>query len=64
MTMATEPFIVCVSIFFLERYGYSLHMRLVIGSPFFGLAVISAISLVLRTFGVHLAFVTAIALTA
>jgi O-antigen/teichoic acid export membrane protein len=62
-TVATETFIVCTSIFFLERYGYPLHMRLTIGPPFFGLGVIAAISAVLLTFGVPLVLITVIALT-
>jgi hypothetical protein len=62
-SLATETFVVCTSIFFLEKYGYSLYVRLMTGPPFFALSVISAISAVLLTFGVQLVFVTAIALT-
>jgi len=61
-TVATETFIVCTSIFFLERYGYSLHVGSVIAVPFFGLGLISAISTVLLRLGIHLVLITALAL--
>jgi O-antigen/teichoic acid export membrane protein len=61
-TVATETFVVCAGIFLLERYGYGLRIRTMIGPPFFGLAVISIISAVLLTLNVHLVVVTGIAL--
>jgi O-antigen/teichoic acid export membrane protein len=61
-TVATEALILCMSIFFLERYGYPLSLRRIFKPPFFGLAVISATSAVLLTYKVHLVLVTVIAL--
>lgn len=61
-TVATEAFILCTSIFFLERYGYPLGLRRIVKPPFYGLAIISATSAVLLTYKVHLVLVTVIAL--
>jgi O-antigen/teichoic acid export membrane protein len=61
-TVATEIFLVCLGIFFLERAGYPLMARRMVVPSFFGLATSSVISAVLLRYGVHPVLITAIAL--
>lgn len=61
-TVATEAFLVCLGIVFLERTGYPLRARQMAAPSFFGLATISAISAVLLWYGTHLVLITGIAL--
>ena len=61
-TVATEAFLVCLSIFFLERSGYPLAVRRMVVPSFLALAASSAISVVLLSYRVHLVAVTGVAL--
>jgi O-antigen/teichoic acid export membrane protein len=61
-TVATETFLVCLGIAFLNRTGYPLRARQTAAPSFFGLATISAISAVLLKYGAHLILVTGISL--
>jgi O-antigen/teichoic acid export membrane protein len=61
-TVATETFLVCLDIAFLERTGYPLRARQMAAPSFFGLAVISAVSAVLLRYGAHLVLITGTAL--
>jgi O-antigen/teichoic acid export membrane protein len=61
-TVATEAFLVCLGIFFLERSGYPLAARRMAVPSFLALAASSVISAALLSYGVHLVIVTGIAL--
>lgn len=60
-TVVTETLLIIADVFFLGRYGYHLHLRKVILPPFFGLAVMLAISVVLLAYSVHVLLITLIA---
>ena len=61
-TVATEAFLVCLGIVFLERTGYPLKAGRMAWPSFFGLAVISAMAVALLRYGAHLVLITGIAL--
>jgi O-antigen/teichoic acid export membrane protein len=61
-TVATEAFLVCLGIVFLERTGYPLKARRMAAPSFFGLAAISAMAVILLWYGAHLILITSIAL--